>query len=220
MRGPVGVMASTDRMGVGALYAAQLAGLRVPEEVGVVGVGNDKSECGFGPCGLSSIRVNAREQGRMAAKLLAGLLKGEMGDDVGFKVSPGDVAIRESSDVRAVPHGKAAMALRFIRENFAEIGLSVDKVAEAVGMSRRGLEDAFRNHVSQGIGQTITETRIRFAKEMLAATRRNVSEVSLLVGFKNSQYFHRCFSKMVGMTPAKYRRLSVEERIMREGRVL
>ena len=50
----------------------------------------------------------------------------------------------------------------------------------------------------------IREMRMKRAAELLSQGKFSVSEVMYTVGFSNSSYFSKCFSKEYGMTPTEY----------------
>jgi len=70
---PTAVFAASDEMAFGVLAAAQEHGVRVPQELSVIGIDDhDFAE----PLGLTTIRQDPREQGSFAAELLLAELQG------------------------------------------------------------------------------------------------------------------------------------------------
>jgi len=65
---PEGVMAYNDVMAVGAMDAARLHGVRIPEEMCFIGCGNDEQACQMG-MPLSSIDIAGQEVGHKAGRL-------------------------------------------------------------------------------------------------------------------------------------------------------
>lgn len=70
---PTAVFASSDEMAFGVLLAAQERGIRVPEELSVIGI--DDHEFAE-PMGLTTVRQSPEDQGSYAAELLLGELQG------------------------------------------------------------------------------------------------------------------------------------------------
>jgi LacI family transcriptional regulator len=66
---PTAVFAANDPMAIGAVYACREAGLRVPEDVSIVGAGNIEGPHHPNPF-LTTIEWPRVEQGRVAAELL------------------------------------------------------------------------------------------------------------------------------------------------------
>ena len=68
---PTAVLAASDEMAVGVLGAARELGLRVPEELSVIGIDDHDVA---GPLGLTTIRQNIAAEGAAAARALLALL--------------------------------------------------------------------------------------------------------------------------------------------------
>jgi LacI family transcriptional regulator len=92
---PTGVFAVNDLAAAGAIRAAQEAGLRVPEDLSIVGF-NDLSMAAQTAVRLTSMRLPLREMGVAAAE---GLLRQLNGGDPGAEpvVMPVSLVVREST---------------------------------------------------------------------------------------------------------------------------
>ncbi|MDH3982281.1 MAG: substrate-binding domain-containing protein, partial [Kiritimatiellaceae bacterium] len=75
--GPVGVLATEDPMGRIVIDASIDAGLRVPEDVSVLGVNNDAFACEMLHPQMSSIELGAERVGWQAAQMLEQLMRGD-----------------------------------------------------------------------------------------------------------------------------------------------
>jgi DNA-binding LacI/PurR family transcriptional regulator len=64
---PTAVFAASDEMAVGAVHAVREAGLRVPEDISVIGIDDHEMSEFFG---LSTVAQPVHEQGQLAANLL------------------------------------------------------------------------------------------------------------------------------------------------------
>ena len=74
---PTAVFAASDEMAVGAVHAAREAGLRVPEDISVIGI-DDHDMAEFFE--LSTVAQPVHEQGQLAARLLLDALAAVDGD--------------------------------------------------------------------------------------------------------------------------------------------
>jgi LacI family transcriptional regulator len=74
---PVGVFAYHDLWAVQLIEACRLAGLRVPDDVAVIGTDNDDLLCRLSRPALSSIIIPGERVGWEAAAILDRLLEGE-----------------------------------------------------------------------------------------------------------------------------------------------
>jgi LacI family transcriptional regulator, repressor for deo operon, udp, cdd, tsx, nupC, and nupG len=71
---PTAVYAHSDEVALGAIRTLRRAGLRVPEDVSVIGI-DDHPLAEL--CDLSTVHQPVREQGAIAARMVVGLLRGE-----------------------------------------------------------------------------------------------------------------------------------------------
>jgi AraC-like DNA-binding protein len=83
--------------------------------------------------------------------------------------------------------------------------ISLDDVAQHVGMSRSSLCNFFKHHTGQTIFNYLNHFRIDMACDMLSRTSNSVAEICYKVGFGDLPYFNRTFKKIVGATPTEYR---------------
>lgn len=95
---PDAIFAADDTMASGAVRAILKSGLRIPEDVGVIGVNDDPLASLMKPS-LSTIRIPVFDLGVWAAEILMDLLS--MGEVVPRQmVLPGTLVVRESSSRR------------------------------------------------------------------------------------------------------------------------
>ncbi|CAN5399809.1 DNA-binding transcriptional regulator [soil metagenome] len=202
---PAGIMASHDSQGVLVLDACRRAGIRVPDEVGVVSVDNDPVLCDLASPPLSSLDQNVTKLGYEAASLLDRMMGGEKIETRNYFFEPGEVVTRQSSDVIAVDDRHVAAALRFIREN-ACAGIDVHAIARASGQSRRALEKKFTTYLGKTPMDQVNEIRLRRIKKLLIETDFLLSDIASRVGFEYHEYMSRYFRKHTGMAPGQFRR--------------
>lgn len=121
------------------------------------------------------------------------------------RIAPARVVTRKSSDIMAVSHQAVSRGLHFIAEHFSE-PIGVDDVAKVAGMSRRGLHQAFLEHVSRTPGEEIRTMRLDFARKLLAETDQKIESVARLSGYPNMNTFFIAFRKAIKSTPAEFRK--------------
>jgi LacI family transcriptional regulator len=97
---PDAIMCANDLMALGVLRYLRERGLRVPEDIAVVGM-DDIEQGAHGVPALTTVSLLAAERGRMAAELLIERLAAEeRGEPIQLQVSP-RLIVRESSVVYA-----------------------------------------------------------------------------------------------------------------------
>jgi LacI family transcriptional regulator len=200
---PLGVMAMHDLKARNVSLACRLAGLRVPDDVAVLGVDNDELLCDLSDPPLSSIEQGLHQIGYESARLVDRMLHGEPPQTV--TVPPRRVVTRRSTDVLAIDDLEVAAAIRFIRARSNQ-GISIDDIAEAVALNRRSLERRFSRLIGHSLNAEIVNTRIRRAREMLASTDSPLHEIAEACGFNSLKHFHEMFKRHVGDTPASFRK--------------
>ena len=107
---PVGVMACNDIRGRQVIEACLQAGLRVPDDVAVVGVDEDRLLCELANPPMSSVVLNLERAGYQAAELLDGLMAGRVQEPQRISVEALWVIPRRSTDVVAIEDRHVAAA--------------------------------------------------------------------------------------------------------------
>jgi len=201
---PLGVFTYNDIMAAHICLYCEILGLRVPEEVAVLGRNNDEQQCEFAPTPLSSVDTNNVARGKVAAELLESLMDGEPAPEEPILVAPAGVVTRRSTDVLALPDADTASALRYMWEHLAE-PLNVAGIADAVALSRRKLERHFRQHLGRSVNEELMRKRIERACELLTNTKTKGKVIAEQVGFTSEKYFYVMFRRIMGTTPRQYR---------------
>jgi LacI family transcriptional regulator len=204
---PVGLMAANDARARHVLEACRSIGLRVPEDVAVLGVDNDEVICELTAPPLSSIEHGAASMGYQAAALLEQLMSGKK---IGKKecltlVPPKEVVTRRSTDVLAIADADVAAAMAYIHENRCR-PIRIADVVSAVGVSRSTLETKFKNVTGRTMHDEIRRLQIDCARNLLATTDLPIKQIALIAGFAHIHYMTTIFHQHTGWTPAEYRK--------------
>jgi len=201
---PVGVMACDDFRGLQVIEACAIARIDIPQQVAVLGVGNDSVACDLSSPPLSSILLNAFQTGYEAASLLDRLMQGEPVDREERLMPPLDVITRQSTDVMAVADPLVSKAMQFIQRHACD-GIKVPDVLRHVLVSRTVLQERFRKALERSIHDMILDARIKRVKELLAQTELPLLDIAERTAFKHIEYLCTVFKKETGWTPAMFR---------------
>jgi LacI family transcriptional regulator len=201
---PVGLMACNDICGREVLQACAAAGLRVPEDVAVVGVDNDELMCELSSPPLSSIALDVEKAGYEAARLLDSLMSGHLAEERVVQVEPVYVVTRQSSEIMVPDDPSVATALQFIK-NHAGQPIDVSHVVEQAGVSRRTLERQFSRALGRSISSEIMQCRLERAKRLLLETALPSYRVAAAAGFGTIKTFNRVFRRAAGVSPQRFR---------------
>jgi YesN/AraC family two-component response regulator len=91
-----------------------------------------------------------------------------------------------------------------INKNLNNSDLSVDMIADTVGISRVHLHRKMKDLTGQTPHDFIRNIRLKKAAQLLANRGMNVTEVMYACGFANSASFSTVFKKFYGMSPRDY----------------
>lgn len=202
---PVGLLTWDSVRGRLVADACALAGLRIPEEVGVISGYNDDLMCEIAIPPLSCVDHSPQHIGKEAAALLNRLIQGDAAPSQPVLIPPVRVIARRSTDALVIEDRLVAQALRFIRQHAHE-SISVDDVLKVVPCSRRTLEQRFASVLGRSPAAEIRRIHIEHAMELLAKTDLSISRVAAASGFNYTEVMGRIFRETVGVTPARYRR--------------
>jgi LacI family transcriptional regulator len=202
---PCAVFAGDDQRAAYLTEAARVAGVRVPEDVAVLGVNDEELMTGLSNPPLSSIAIPLHRVGYEAAALLDRLLAGEPAPAAPVLLPPVGVVERRSTDVLGIRDEDVRSAVRFIREHVAD-GINVEDVLRQVPLSRRALEYRFREALDRTPLEEIQRARVARAKQLLAGTELGMRAVALRSGFANAERLAVVFHQEAGLTPTGYRR--------------
>ena len=98
---PTAVFVHNDETATGLLHGLVSAGVRVPEDISVIGYDDMPYAAIFNP-GLSSVRLPRREWGRLACRKLVSLLNAEEGAEKPVIIAP-ELIPRASTDAPRKP---------------------------------------------------------------------------------------------------------------------
>ncbi|EXX85945.1 hypothetical protein BG53_07160 [Paenibacillus darwinianus] len=100
---------------------------------------------------------------------------------------------------------------QFVKEQYAEHGLSLEAAADHVGFSAGYIGKLFKSMTGTTFNDYVTHIRMEEAKTLLAATNDSVAHIGERVGVYNVPYFTTLFKKKYGMTPSQYREQAAKE---------
>lgn len=201
---PIAIMACNDDRGRQILNACRMGGIRVPEDVAVLGVDNDPLVCGLSFPLLSSIALNFRKGGYQAAELLHNLMAGKKVTRQQITVEPLYIETRHSTDNTALHDPLVANAICYIRNHLRE-PLQIEDVAQAVSTSRRTLYQKFQEVLGRSVHEEIRRVRIQEITKMLLETNFSIAQIAIALNFSSDKHFARYFAKEMGLSPRAFR---------------
>jgi len=208
---PVGILCSGDWDAWDVYDACDALGLRIRDEVGVMGIDNEYIYCESLVPPLSSVERRPERVGYEAATVMTRLLRGERGPSAPVLIPPFGVIKRGSTDVFVGSNPHVATVVRYIRDH-PDQNLRVQELSSLVPMSRRVLERCFREHLGRSMLEEIHRTRINHLKQVLVSTDLSVEEIAARCGFANVSHMTALFHSHTGTTPSAYRKQFFDRR--------
>ncbi len=201
---PCAIFACNDTAGVKITTACKAYHIQVPQEISVIGVDNEGVLCELSNPPLSSIPCDCERIGYEAAKALDKLIKGGKVQKE-ILIPPRPALIRRSSEIFNNPDPLVAEALNFIHANTGK-SINVNDVINSFDISRRNLEQRFKEHTGRTLHESIILVRLEKAESLLRQTTIPIRIVASGSGFSTLQQFYRTFSQHHNQTPNEFRR--------------
>lgn len=221
---PIGLAAPDDAVArlLGQMILAH--GLRIPEDVAIVGGMNEEQVCESTRPTLTSVEMGHERVGFEAARLLDRLMdeadtarsrrtvpllgrrsRKPAVEPIHVILPPVGLVVRESTDFFAAEDDLVTQAQNYIAAA-CHTHLEVSDVAEHVCVSVRTLQNRFHAVLSRSVGQEIRRARLEKAKQELVSTDRPIWEIARRAGFTSNRRMSEVFRREEGVSPSAYRK--------------
>ncbi|MDR1267907.1 MAG: AraC family transcriptional regulator [Planctomycetaceae bacterium] len=120
------------------------------------------------------------------------------------------LTIEKKPEIKEELQGKAGIVEEAIRLiwGWSYRAVSVEDIAQNVGVNRRTLERYFREIRNRSILDEIIYCRLTRARRLLENTRIPISRIALMAGFTSTQQLRHNFLQFLKKTPEQFRRSS------------
>ncbi len=201
---PAGLLCSSDHLARMAILTAQQEGLRVPENLNVIGVGNVRTESLHAGVEISSFELPLTEIGRLAGAAMVDLLEGRH-----VRPATVDPLLHERESSLHSDSG-VERALAWLKSH-PDTAITAGELARMAGMSRRSFETAIR--ASRGIspGKLLQEMRRARAEKLLRDSNLDISSVGRECGYPEAAAFSTAFKRWTGRSPREFRQSFLTE---------
>ena len=204
---PCGLFAKDDISAVLAIRALRKIGLRVPQDVPVLGVADDIVHCLATTPPISSLRFPGRGIGFAAAQLLWRQMNGEKIDPrEHLRIPPRGVVVRESTGHVELPDPLVTRALAVIREEAGRQSISAQELCRRVGVSRESLRLRFQETLGRSPKQEVDRLRAEHVGEILRRQDWTLERIAEHCGFTGSDELCRFFKRVKGVTAGAWRK--------------
>jgi LacI family transcriptional regulator len=201
---PVGLLVFDDKLGERVLTACRWARLAVPQQVAVLGIGDDELMCEVSWPTLSSVRLPTPRLGFEAAHLLDAAMTGRRIAAPHRKIQPVGIAARGSTDMVAVDDALVKSAVQRVREQAGDL-VGSEQIAHGLGVSRRTLDRRFERALGRTVREELVRVRMQSARSLLADRSRRIADIARACGYATPASFSRAFRRHAGRWPSDYR---------------
>ncbi len=202
---PLAIVTVNDSFATPISAIAQELGFRIPEDVGILGVG-DSAAARISSPPISTIRTPQERIAYEATRLVHRMIEGRRLASKNLSVPGEELIVRASTAPKLRSNGgDIQQALDLIRRKACE-GIKIPEIASQLRMSVRALELQFAAEVGHSVGEELRRVRLQRAKELLLRADLSVTRITTLIGYSDSAYFTRFFREHTGQTPSEFRR--------------
>ena len=203
---PCGVFAVHDYRAQLVMEACQEAGLRIPDDIAVIGMDNDETICEHTVPALTSVSRNSERVGWEGAALLDRMMQGAPAPTQDLLLDCDGIAARQSTDILYCADPVVQKALDYMRENL-KAQFNVALIAEHASVSKRTLEMHFRESLSRSPHEYLTKLRVQRAQALMQMPqKRTIDQIAAECGFGTTPTFYSAFRQATGQTPACFRK--------------
>ena len=204
---PVGIFCCNDGLASCIADACRSLGIRIPDDVALLGADNSEIVCELSHPPLSSVRISRERIGYLAAEILYAAMKGHPAQKEPVLFAPDGIAKRLSTDILAIEDEDLVLAMKYIREH-AHDSIGVEDILREVPISRRLLEKKFRTLLNKSPLDEIQRVHLERAKQLLTDTDQSLAQVAKSSGFNSGERLSVVFKQKVSMPPGEFRRRS------------
>lgn len=201
---PVGIFCPDMGGGGYAIRVCQSLGLRVPEDIAVIGSDDADVSLASHPT-LTSIIPLGEMIGSTAAEVLTQIIAGKPLPQASVLSEAMDLRVRQSTGQQRAAVCDLAGAVDQIAQHACG-GLTVEQLFKA---TQRVSYNTFHAHFKAATGltpgQAIQRRQLEEARRLLSCTRLAVTTVAVKCGFGSSSDFARRFRAFEGISPSEFR---------------
>lgn len=203
---PIALFACDDNFALRISQICKINGVKIPEEISLMGVDNDELLCNLSDPTISSIALDVERGGYETGRLIDSFFKKERYEPFNIVIRPARFELRKSTENYDIDDEYIRSVVKHIKTNYRS-HIDIDGLTELVPLSRRNLEMRFKKEMGITIYQFVLRCRVEYFSHLLLTTDRTLYDMALESGFTDCKNISRTFKKFKGCTPAEYRKL-------------
>ena len=188
---PAAFMAANDSHALNLIEICRDNNIKVPEEIAILGAGNNTLLCSSAPIPISSLDTGHENWGYESIRWLDKLIAGEVVSKTTIKMPPGEIITRQSTDIMAIQHEKVLNALQLLNSKFKDSCLVPEDISEALGISRRRLDNVLKRDTGYTLHERLLKLRAAEAMRLQKQGDMKGYEIAEKSGFSSYLQMHR-----------------------------
>lgn len=202
---PVALFTCNDAMARHVTEICLSSGIRIPDELALLGVDDDEFLCNISYPSISSIRLDFEKQGWEIGRAIFKMVgRGQVWVER-VPIEPVRIVERMSTRRQEIQDVYVKQIAAFFDDHFRET-FSLDEALAAIPLSRRAIEIRFKKEMAPLTMLSYLEAlRIGQFRRLLRTTDLSIKEAAARSGFSDSTNVARLFRKYEGCTPSQYR---------------
>ena len=202
---PVALFTCNDAMARHVTEICLSSGIRIPDELALLGVDDDEFLCNISYPSISSIRLDFEKQGWEIGRAIFEMVgRGQVWVER-VPIEPVRIVERMSTRRQEIQDAYVKQIAAFFEDHYQE-AFSLDEALAAIPLSRRAIEIRFKKEMAPLTMLSYLEAlRISQFRRLLRTTDLSIKEAAARSGFSDSTNVARLFRKYEGCTPSQYR---------------
>ena len=183
----------------------RMTGIKIPEDIAVLGVDDDDLFCEISDPPISSIQLEVEQGGYMTCKHLHEQILKHRKQPFNIVISSLGIKERASTCTYNISDPQVLKIVRYIDSSY-NTDILIEDILNLVPMSRRSVEMRFKKATGMTMYQYLLSVRVEHMAYLLSTTDRPYADLAYEVGFRELGNVSRTFRKFKGCTPVEYRR--------------
>lgn len=202
---PIALFCCDDAHAQFITETCKIVGIKVPDDIAILGVDDDDLLCNISDPPISSIEMDVENGGYMTCKLLHQQILSCNKSPFNVWITPLGIKERASTSFLNVVDPHVLKLIRHIDSNYNK-EIKMDDILKVVPLSRRCIEMRFKKATNYTIYQYLLNVRVEHFAYLITTTDRSYDDIAYEVGFRDLSNVSRTFRKYKGCTPLEYRR--------------
>ena len=203
---PIALLCTNDVLAARVAEICQEKGIRIPEELSLLGIDNDEFLCNIAYPSISSIHLDFERQGYELGAAIFNMHNNRHISPIRIAVHPIGIIERNSTLRHNIQDPYIRQIVDNIDANY-DTPVSLKDIVKDIPLSRRAIELRFKKEMApETILSYLYRQRVRKMCHLLSTTDMPVSIAAEKSGFSDVFNVGRTFKHFTGVSPAQYRK--------------